>query len=83
LKKEVVNYKDMIKVKRETADSVYLSKESVYIDLVILFWAGLAALLIGVISAALGYLSWFHKQRIFRDRRNGPRVEDHKAFNQD
>jgi hypothetical protein len=83
LKKEVDNYKDMIKVKRETADSVYLSKKSLYIDIVILFWAGLAALLIGLISAVLGYLSWFHKLRIFRDRRNGPRAEDLKVFNQD
>jgi hypothetical protein len=83
LKNEVMNYKDMIKVKRETADSVYLSKESVYIDLVILFWVGLAALLIGLISAVLGYLSWFHKLRIFRDRRNGPRADDLKVFNQD
>jgi len=83
LKKEVDNYKAMIKVKRETSDSVYLSKESLYIDIMILFWAGLAALLIGLVSAVLGYLSWFHKLRIFRDRRNGPRADDLNAFNQD
>lgn len=83
LKNEADNYKAIIKVKRETSDSVHFSKESLYIDLMILFWAGLVALLIGLISAVLGYLSWFHKLRIFRDRRNGPRVDDLKVFNQE
>lgn len=80
LEKEVDNYKDLIKVKRETSDSVNLSKRSVLMDLQILFWASLFVLLIGVITAVLGYLSWFHKLHIFRDRRNGPRTDDLNVF---
>lgn len=80
LQKEVENYKDMIMVKRDTLASVDLSKRSLLTDLQLLFWASLFFLLVGVIAAVLGFLSWFHKLRIFRDRRQGPRVDDLDVF---
>lgn len=83
LKKEVVNYRDMIKAKRETLQSIDLGKKSLLMDLLILFWASLLALLVGIIAAVLGYLSWFHKLRIFRDRRQGPRLDDLDVFEEE
>jgi len=80
LQKEVQNYRDMIMVKRDTLASVDLSKRSLMMDLQIMFWSSLFFLLVGVIAAVLGYLSWFHKLRIFRDRRQGPRVNDLEVF---
>lgn len=80
LQKEVENYKDMIMVKRDTLASVDLSKRSLLMDLQLLFWASLFFLLVGVLAAVLGFLSWFHKLRIFRDRRQGPRVDDLEVF---
>jgi hypothetical protein len=80
LQKELENYKDMIQVKRDTLTSVELSKQSLFMDVHILFWASVFFLLVGVVAAVLGYLSWFHKLRIFRDRRQGPRVDDLEVF---
>jgi len=82
LQKEAENYRDMIMVKRDTLASVDLSKHSLLLDLQILFWTSLFFLLVGVVAAVLGYLSWFHKLRIFRDRRQGPRVDDLDVFNE-
>jgi hypothetical protein len=83
LKKEVGNYQDMIKVKRDTLASIDLSKHSILMDLQILFWTSLFLLVVGVIASVLGFLSWFHKLRIFRDRRNGPRTNDLDVFREE
>ncbi|RMG54594.1 MAG: hypothetical protein D6717_09380, partial [Gammaproteobacteria bacterium] len=80
LESELRGFADMIAVKRKTLDALNRSKASILLDLQILFWASLFVLLVGVIAAVLGYLSWFHKVRIFRDRRHGPRTEDLEAF---
>ncbi|HHJ12056.1 MAG TPA: hypothetical protein ENK00_02645 [Chromatiales bacterium] len=80
LESELRGFGDIIAVKRKTLAALNRSKASVLLDLQILFWGSLFSLLVGVIAAALGYLSWFHKVRIFRDRRHGPRAEDLQAF---
>jgi uncharacterized membrane protein YidH (DUF202 family) len=80
LRAEHERYENLIVVKRETLTAITQSKRGLLIDLQVLFWAGLFVLLVGIIMAVLGYLSWFHRLRIFRDRRAGPRKEDLQAF---
>jgi hypothetical protein len=81
-RQEAENYRDMVRVKKETLDSVGRSKQTLMTDLLVLFWGSLFVLLVGVIMSILGYLSWFQKLKIFPDRRNGPRTEDLEVFRQ-
>lgn len=80
LRAELERYENLIIVKRETLAAITQSKRGLLIDLQILFWSGLFVLLVGIIMAVLGYLSWFHRLRVFRDRRAGPRKDDLQAF---
>jgi hypothetical protein len=81
-RQETENYRDLVRAKKETLASVDRSKQSLLTDLLILFWGSLFTLLVGIIMAILGYLSWFHKLKIFPDRRRGPRAEDLEVFRQ-
>jgi hypothetical protein len=81
-RQEAENYRDLIQAKKETLGSVERSKQGLLTDLLILFWASLFVLLVGIILAILGYLSWFQKLKVFPDRRRGPRADDLEAFRQ-
>jgi hypothetical protein len=81
-RQEAENYRDMVRVKKETLGSVERSKQTLMTDLLLLFWGSLFVLLVAVIMSILGYLSWFQKLKIFPDRRHGPRTDDLEAFRQ-